>query len=155
MQLLALLAAAFALSSSAFAPGRTIPRQYTCDGADRSPPLRWSAPPRGTRELALVMEDIDAPGGSYFTHWTAWGIKPSARGLAGGAHPPREGKTSFGRVGYGGPCPPAGKPHRYVFRLYALSTRLTLKAGSDRFAFSVAINGHVIGEARLVGRYGR
>lgn len=154
MQLLALLAAAFALSSPAFAPGKTIPRQYTCDGANTSPPLRWGTPPARTRSLALVVDDPDAPGGT-FTHWIAWGIKPSASRLAAGAHPPREGTGSFGRVGYGGPCPPPGAPHRYVFKLYALSAPLTLAAGADRSAFEKAIRGKVLARATLIGRYGR
>jgi Raf kinase inhibitor-like YbhB/YbcL family protein len=154
MTAVAILVSAFALSSPAFAPAKTIPQTYTCDGADRSPPLRWSAPPPGTRSLALMMDDPDAPGGT-FTHWLAWGIEPTSRGLAAGARPPLEGTASFGRVGYGGPCPPPGKPHRYVFRLFALRSPLPLRAGADRAAFLAALKGRMIRVAVLVGRYGR
>jgi len=151
---IAIFASAFALSSPAFGPGKTIPRQHTCDGADRSPPLRWTAPPAGTRSFALLMDDPDAPSGT-FTHWLGWGLKPTSRGLAAGAHPPREGTASFGRVGYGGPCPPSGKPHRYFFRLYALRAPLPLQPGADLAAFEAALEGRVIRTAVLVGRYGR
>lgn len=154
MTALAILVSALALSSPAFAAGKTIPQKYTCDGADRSPPLRWTAPPPATRSLALLMDDPDAPSGT-FTHWIAWGIKPTSRGLAAGAHPPQEGTASFGRVGYGGPCPPPGKPHRYFFRLYALRAPLPLEPGADRAAFEAALKGRVLRTAVLMGRYGR
>jgi phosphatidylethanolamine-binding protein (PEBP) family uncharacterized protein len=101
-----LLVAAFGLTSPAFRQGERIPVEYTCDGANVSPALRWTAPPQGTKSFALIMDDPDAPGGT-FTHWTAWNISPKARGLKQGARAPREGTTSFGRVGYRGPCPPA------------------------------------------------
>ncbi len=150
--MLELLAVAFTLASPAFGPGGTIPKQYTCDGANRQPPLRWTAPPSGTRSLALLMDDPDAPGGT-FTHWLAWGISEKARSLT--SRPPREGAGSFGRVGYGGPCPPRGPAHRYVFRLYALRSPLPLPAGSDRRAFEAALKGRVLRVATLVGRYRR
>jgi hypothetical protein len=151
---LLVLAASFSLTSPAFEPGQTIPVEYTCDGANVSPALRWTAPPGGTRSFALIMDDPDAPGGT-FTHWTAWNISPKARGLKRGARPPREGTTSFGRAGYGGPCPPPGAPHRYVFKLYALRAVLELPAGARRPALEKALRGKVLRRATLIGRYGR
>jgi len=100
------------------------------------------------------MDDPDAPGGT-FTHWTAWNIPPKARGLKQGARAPREGTTSFGRVGYRGPCPPAGAPHRYFFKLYALRTTLALPAGGGRPALEKAMKGKVLKRVSLVGLYGR
>ena len=101
------------------------------------------------------MDDPDAPGGT-FTHWLAWNISPRARGLKRGARPPREGATSFGRTGYGGPCPPPpGVPHRYFFKLYALRAQLALPAGAGRPALEKAIKGKVLKRASLVGLYGR
>jgi Raf kinase inhibitor-like YbhB/YbcL family protein len=150
----ALIAAAFALSSPAFAGDHGIPRQYTCDGAGRSPALRWTAPPRGTRSLALEVVDPDAPSGT-FTHWLAWGIRPSARRLAAGARPPHQGRNSAGTIGYTPPCPPPGPAHHYVFKLYALRRPLPLRAGASRSAFDRALRGRVLRVARLVGRYGR
>lgn len=148
------LVTAFGLASPAFEPGQTIPVEYTCDGLNVSPALRWTTPPRGTKSFALIMDDPDAPGGT-FTHWLAWNISPKARGLRRGAHPPREGATSFSRVGYGGPCPPSGTPHRYFFKLYALRTPLALPAGSGRPALEKAMKGKVLKRVSLVGLYGR
>jgi Raf kinase inhibitor-like YbhB/YbcL family protein len=150
---IAAFAAAFALTSPAFAPGHAIPHQYTCDGANRSPALRWTAPPRGTRSLALSVTDPDAPSGT-FTHWLAWGIKPGVRRLAAGARPPRQGQTSTGSIGYIGPCPPAGT-HRYIFKLWALKSPLPLRSGASRVAFLRAVKPRLIRVATLVGRYGR
>ena len=97
----------FLLTSSAFAEGGTIPRRYTCDGQDRSPSLSWTAPPTGSRSLALILDDPDAPGGR-FIHWLAWGITPDSGGLGEGEAAPLEGRNDFGTVGYRGPCPPRG-----------------------------------------------
>ncbi len=133
--MLATLSVALALTSPAFHAGGTIPSLYTCAGADVSPPLRWTAPPRGTRSLALSVTDPDAGG---FVHWRAWGIAASTRALASGARPPHEGRNGFGRVGYGGPCPPPGPAHHYVFELRALDAR-----------------GRVLATGRLVGLFGR
>ena len=154
VSLLSLLASVFALSSPAFASGHAIPQQYTCDGAGRSPALRWTAPPRGTRSLALAVEDPDAPSGT-FTHWLAWGIKPTVRRLAAGSRPPRQGRNSAGTVGYTGPCPPAGPAHHYIFKLYALRRPLPLRAGASQSSFDRALRGRVLRVARLVGLYGR
>jgi Raf kinase inhibitor-like YbhB/YbcL family protein len=139
------------LSSPAFAAGGRIPRSFTCDGAEKIVPLRWSGVPAGTRSFAVVVDDPDAPSGT-FTHRLAWAIPAAARSLAGRA--PREGSTSAGRVGWVGPCPPSGV-HRYVFRLYALRSPLRLDAGADRAALLAALKGHVLASATLIGRYGR
>jgi Raf kinase inhibitor-like YbhB/YbcL family protein len=144
----------FRLSSPAFHAGGRIPVRYTCDGADVSPPLWWTAPPRGTRSLALLVTDVSTP--RRYTHWLAWAISPRARGLASGAHAPREGTNDFGRRGYGGPCPPAGPAHRYVFRLYALRAPLTVAAGADAATVRRALSRQrPLAVATLVGTYGR
>jgi hypothetical protein len=148
------LVAAFGLTSPAFDQGQTIPVEYTCDGLNVSPALRWVSPPRGTKSFALIMDDPDAPGGT-FTHWLAWNISSKARGLKRGAHRPREGMTSFSRVGYGGPCPPPGTPHRYFFKLYALRAPLALPAGAGRSALERAMRGKILKQVSLVGLYGR
>jgi len=148
------LAAAFALSSPAFAAGQTIPARYSCDGANRRPALRWTSPPRGTRSFALLVEDPDAPSGT-FTHWLAWGIRPTVRRLAAGARPPRQGRNSAGSIGYTGPCPPPGPAHHYVFRLYALRRPLPLASGAGRAAFDRALRGRVLRTTKLVGLYAR
>jgi Raf kinase inhibitor-like YbhB/YbcL family protein len=150
---LALLAAAFTLSSPAFRPGGTIPAAFTCDGSNARPTLVWTAPPSGTRSFAISVLDPDAPSGT-FTHWLAWGLSASARSLGRTARPPREGANDAGQRGWTGPCPPSGT-HRYVFRLYALRSPLPLRAGADRAAFEAALKGRVIRVATLVGRYRR
>lgn len=143
------------LRSPAFADGEPIPKQYTCDGEDVSPPIEWSASPAGTRSLALSLDDPDA--GRYpFTHWLAWGLPAAAGSLPEGKPPPQEGRNDFGASGYRGPCPPPGKPHRYVFRLYALDTEAELEPGVDRRrSFDEAIAGHVLGSRELTGLYER
>jgi Raf kinase inhibitor-like YbhB/YbcL family protein len=153
MSALLSIVVAFALSSPAFPNGGLVPRNYTCDGSRVSPPLRWTAPPRGTRSLALSVKDPDAPGGT-FVHWTAWGISPRSRGLGRGQRPPVQGRNSAGSRGYTPPCPPSGT-HHYVFRLYALRSKLRLAAGASPAAFDRALRGRVIAVARLVGRYRR
>lgn len=152
--LAAALAVALALTSPAFHAGGAIPRSYTCDGKDVSPPLRWSHVPPRTQTFALRLDDPDAPGGT-FTHWTLWNLPAKTTGIATGFKWSFQGKSSFGRVGYGGPCPPSGPRHHYVFRLYALDARLTLRRGATPSQFSAALRGHVIASARLVGLYGR
>ena len=127
----------FVLASPAFGNGGTIPRTYTCDGAGRSPPLRWTAPPAGSVRLRLRVVDPDAPGG-HFVHWDAERIAPRAGSVAAGRHLRGEQVNSFGMRGWGGPCPPRGQTHRYVFTLDALSR-----------------TGRVLAEAKLVARYGR
>ena len=153
MSALLSIVVAFALSSPAFSSGGLVPRIYTCDGRGVSPPLRWTSPPGGTRSLALSVKDPDAPGGT-FVHWTAWNISPHSRGLRRGQRPPVEGRNSAGSRGYTPPCPPSGT-HHYVFRLYALRSKLRLAAGASPSAFDRALRGRVIAVARLVGRYRR
>ena len=143
----------FALTSAAFAAGAPIPRVYTCDGRNVSPPLRWTDPPAGTRSFAILMDDPDAPGGT-FTHWLGWNIPATARSLRVGQHAPVEGTNDAQRIGYVGPCPPSGR-HRYVFHLYALRAPLRLAAGSSRSAFLAALRGKTLAVARLVGPYAR
>jgi Raf kinase inhibitor-like YbhB/YbcL family protein len=146
----------FALRSPAFEDGQPIPRLHTCEGDDVSPALEWTAPPAGTRSLALVVEDPDAPGGT-FTHWLTWGIAPDAAGLAEGQRPPLEGRNDFGRRGWRGPCPPPGHgPHRYVFRVVALDTTLDdLSSGAAARGVDEAVSGHVLAAAELIGTFER
>jgi Raf kinase inhibitor-like YbhB/YbcL family protein len=142
------------VSSSAFAEGGTIPRRYTCDGEDVSPPLAVSGLPSGVRELALLVEDPDAPHGT-FVHWVAWGIDPAKPTLAEGSAPAGSGVNGFGRQGYGGPCPPRGSNHRYVFTVLALSRPSGLRAGASADDLRTAVKGAVLAEGKLTGRYGR
>jgi Raf kinase inhibitor-like YbhB/YbcL family protein len=145
----------FQLFSDSFSDGGDIPTRHTCDGENISPTLRWSGAPDGTRSLALIVDDPDAPAGT-FTHWLAWGLDPAAGGLEEGARAPVEGRNDFGRIGYGGPCPPPGHGrHRYVFRLYALDTGLALAPGAKREQLERAIDGHVLQVAQLTGGYAR
>src|ERR687888_2068340 len=118
-------AAAFRLTSPAFRSGGAIPKRFSCDGADVSPPLRWTAAPPRARTLALQVVDVSTP--SKFVHWLGWGMSPRSRGLAAGARPPRQGRNDFGRVGWDGPCPPTGTTHRYAFVLLALANPLPLR----------------------------
>jgi Raf kinase inhibitor-like YbhB/YbcL family protein len=145
----------FALSSEAFAHGEAIPQRHACEGQDVSPPLSWTDPPAGTRALALVVDDPDAPVGT-FTHWLAWSIAPGARGLAEGEAPPAEGRNDFGTTGWRGPCPPHGRgPHRYFFRLRALDEALDIGEGAGRHVLERALRGHVLTTAELMGTYER
>ncbi len=145
----------FTLTRSAFADGQPIPRRHTCEGEDLSPDLAWSAPPEGSRSLALIVDDPDAPGGT-FTHWLAWGLEPGAGGLAEGEGGPVEGRNDFGTTGYRGPCTPPGHgPHRYFFRLHAIDAELDLPAGAGKRELERALDGHVLAVAELVGTYER
>jgi Raf kinase inhibitor-like YbhB/YbcL family protein len=150
----AAVAAALVVTSPAFHNGGAIPTRYTCDGKDVSPPLRWSHVPTRARTLALRLDDPDAPGGT-FTHWTIWNLSATTSGIAAGAKWSFQGTNSFGRVGYGGPCPPPGSRHHYVFRLYALDTRLTIRRGARSTQLAAGLRGHVVGTARLVGLFRR
>ena len=149
------------LKTDAFPPGGDIPDRFTFDGANVSPALSWSAPPAGTQSLALIMDDPDAPRGTW-VHWVLYDLPATTRELSEGVAPKgalpsggRQGRNDFGRLGYGGPCPPPGKPHRYVFRLYALDTKLDAKAGETRAQLDRAMRGHVLAEADIMGRYSR
>ena len=147
--------AVFELLSPAFDSGQPIPARYTCEGDDASPPLIWSGVPEGTASLALVVDDPDAPSGT-FTHWLAWEIGPEAAELREGESPPAEGRNDFGSVGWRGPCPPHGHgPHRYFFRLYALDGSLDLRAGADSSEVGRALEDRVPAAAELVGTYER
>jgi Raf kinase inhibitor-like YbhB/YbcL family protein len=151
----------FSLHSSAFAAGESIPRKHTCDGADQSPPLEWSELPAGTKSLFLILEDPDAPSG-VFTHWVLFNLPPEPAALPAAvakqavlANGAMHGRNDFRRGGYGGPCPPHGQTHRYVFRLYALDAPLRLTPGGPPSEVREAANGHILGEAELIGMYGR
>ena len=149
------------LSSPAFEEGDSIPIKYTCEGQDISPPLVWSEPPEGTQSFVLIMDDPDAPGG-VFTHWVIFNISPDTGKLTEAVSAQSrllgvalQGKNDFGRIGYGGPCPPPGRPHRYQFSLYALEQSLDLKAGASRKQVIEAMQGHVLAYGRLTGTYQR
>lgn len=152
--------AAITLSGSTLTAGR-VPRESTCDGNDASPRLSWSAPPNGTQSLALTVSDPDASGGT-FTHWVIFNLPPGSNGLPQGV-PKRgqlsdgslQGRNDFGKIGYGGPCPPHGNSHRYVFSLFALDRNLDAIAGSDRSQVESAMNGHILTRAELTARYDR
>jgi Raf kinase inhibitor-like YbhB/YbcL family protein len=152
---------AFELTSTAFQDGEPIPRQYTGDGRNISPPLQWRDPPAGTRGLALICEDPDAPRGT-FTHWVVFNLPAESRELAEsvpseGALPngTTQGINDFGKVGYGGPSPPPGKPHRYLFKLQALDQPVELPPGATKSQLLAAVKGHVLGEAQFMGTFGR
>jgi Raf kinase inhibitor-like YbhB/YbcL family protein len=145
----------FTLSSEAFAHGDEIPRRHTCEGEDISPALSWSDPPPETRTLALIVDDPDAPRGT-FTHWVAWNIDPMAGGLAEGEAAPAEGRNGFGTAGWSGPCPPPGRgAHRYFFRLHALDAEVHVGVRAGRRELERAIAGHVLTTAELTGRFER
>jgi hypothetical protein len=148
------------VKSSAFQNGDMIPSKYTCEGADISPPLEWTAPPKGTQSLALISDDPDAPMGTWI-HWVFYNLPPTVTSLPeavpplptlkqGGVH----GMTSFMRLGYGGPCPPTGT-HRYFFKLYALDIQLDLAPGATKKDLLDAMKGHILAEGELVGKYKR
>jgi Raf kinase inhibitor-like YbhB/YbcL family protein len=142
------------LTSAAFGDGEEIPARHTCDGDDVSPPLAWTTPPDGTVSLALCLDDPDA--GRYpFTHWLAWGLPAAAGSLGEGEPAAEEGRNDFGAPGYRGPCPPPGKPHRYLFRLYALDAELELGLADRRLSFDAVLEGHVVETAELAGVYER
>ncbi len=149
--MVAALTTAFLLWSPAFHAGHAIPQRYTCDGAEASPPLRWKAPPRGTKAFALFVIDVDA---GPFTHWTLWDLPPSSRGVAASTRWRLQGRNSFGRIGYAGPCPPSGR-HRYVFTLYALRRKLGLPRGAATRDFTHALPRSVIATSTITGIYRR
>jgi Raf kinase inhibitor-like YbhB/YbcL family protein len=148
------------LISSAFSEGAMIPGKYTCDGEDVSPPLNWRALPAGTKSLALICDDPDAPVGTW-VHWVYYDIPAGTEGLPENVVPderPAQGGTQgvndFRKIGYGGPCPPGGT-HRYYFKLYALDTPLNLSSGATKKQVLKAMENHIIGQVQLMGKYKR
>jgi Raf kinase inhibitor-like YbhB/YbcL family protein len=147
------------LESSAFSEGGQIPRQYTCDGRDISPPLSWSGVPEGAKSLALICDDPDAS--KTWVHWVIFDLPARTSGLPE-AVPARgsvlgggtQGTNDFRKVGYGGPCPPSGT-HRYMFKLFALDTELKLSSGATSADLERAVKGHILGQATLMGKYSR
>jgi len=145
----------FVLRSSAFENNSNIPSKYTCDGQDINPPLSISGIPENAQGLILIVEDPDAPMGT-FCHWTMWNISPQVTEISENSVPEgaTEGQTDFGKTGYGGPCPPSGT-HRYFFKLYALDVKLDLNEGAGKTEVERAMEGHVLGGAELIGLYSR
>jgi hypothetical protein len=151
----------FELKSSAFQPNQMIPKKYTCQGADVSAPLSWSSSPANAKSFALIMDDPDAPMGTW-VHWVAYDLPGDARELPEGvpaqetlSSGTKQGINDFKKVGYGGPCPPPGKPHRYFFKLYALDKKTDLRPRATKQQVLDAIKGHTLAEAQLVGTYQR
>lgn len=151
------------ITSSAFAHGATIPRRYTGDGEDVSPPLSFAGVPDEAAELVLICHDPDAPRAGGWTHWVVYGMAPDLTGLPEAIPAePRvsdpalvQGENSWGRIGYGGPAPPPGKPHRYQFRLYAVRNALNLEPGATKDQVEAAMKDQIVAEAMLEGLYGR
>ena len=148
------------ITSPAFEDGGMIPAKYTCDGEDISPPLQWDVAANGIKSIALICDDPDAPMGT-FVHWVLFNLPAETRQLSenipadevlpNGA---KQGTTDFGRVGYGGPCPPSGT-HRYFFKIYALDTQIDLPAGARKSQLLKAMEGHILGQGQLIGKYKR
>lgn len=157
------IAMTFALTSTAFADNGTIPQQFTCDGSNVSPALTWNGAPPNTRTFALIADDPDAPAGTW-VHWVLFNLPGNSTALPenvardetlaslGNA---AQGRNDFKKIGYGGPCPPSGKPHRYFFKLYALDTALALHPGSTKAQVEAAMHGHIVATAQLIGSYSR
>lgn len=152
---------AFAVKSPDFSSGGDIPLEFTCTGEDRSPALEWTGAPEGTKSFALIADDPDAPAGTW-VHWVIFNIPHSAHALAGAVERKdqlsdgtRQGRNDFRKIGYNGPCPPPGKPHRYFFKLYALDSELKLAPGSSKSDVEKAMEGHTLGRAEWIGRYRR
>ena len=148
------------IASPHFSEGEMIPKQYTCDGPDISPELTWEGIPNGALSLVLICDDPDAPMGTW-VHWVLFNIPPGETGLSAQIKPEASlsngalhGTNDFGRLGYGGPCPPGGT-HRYYFKLYALDIKLSLESGATKAEVEKAMEGHILAEARLMGKYSR
>jgi Raf kinase inhibitor-like YbhB/YbcL family protein len=149
------------VTSTAFQQGMIIPKQYTGDGVDQSPPLRWSEPPSGTKSIALICDDPDAPIGTW-VHWVLFNLPTQSRELEEGVPTiatlpsgAKQGKNDFGNIGYGGPAPPKGKAHRYFFKLYALGVAVDLAPGATKAQLEGAMKGHILAEGQLMGTYKR
>lgn len=150
---------AFQITATAFRDGSSIPKRFTCDGPDVSPALSWGDPPAGTRSLAIIADDPDAPAGTW-VHWVLYDLPAETRKLPEGVAKDRElpngalqGRNDFGKIGYNGPCPPRGSEHRYFFKLYALDSKTGLKAGATKSELERAMKGHVLAQAQLVGKF--
>jgi len=149
------------LKTTSFTPGGFIPKRFTCEAADVSPDLAWTDPPQGTQSFALIEDDPDAPSGT-FVHWVVYDLpadyRKLAEALSKNAQMPdgaRQGTNDFSRTGYNGPCPPPGRPHRYFIRLYALDTILNLRPAARRKELDAAMQGHILAQAELMGRFQR
>jgi Raf kinase inhibitor-like YbhB/YbcL family protein len=152
---------AFTLSAPAFDPGGQIPSRYTCDGADQSPALTWHGGPSGTKSFALIVDDPDAPAGTW-VHWVVYDLPAETTALPEGVvksdalpNGGKQGSNDFRKVGYNGPCPPPGKPHRYFFKLYALDGPIGLQPRATKTQVLRAIEGHVLGQTEMIGTYKR
>ena len=152
---------AFAITSVSFPNSGDIPKKFTCDGADVSPELSWTEAPPGTQSFALIADDPDAPSGTW-THWVLFDLSSTADSLPEGMSKidelpggERQGRNDFRKIGYNGPCPPPGKPHRYFYRLYALDRKLDLKPGASKQEVEQAMEGGVLGQAEWMGKYQR
>jgi Raf kinase inhibitor-like YbhB/YbcL family protein len=143
------------VTSSAFSEGQSIPEKYTCDGQNVSPPIKWSGASEKTKSIAIICEDPDAPSGT-FSHWVLYDLPGSTKELAeGSSGGGKEGVNGFGKKGYGGPCPPPGPAHGYFFRIYALDTESLSNAGSSKENITAAMQGHILAQRQLMGRYKR
>ena len=142
------------ISSAAISEGAIIPSEFTCSGENQSPPLRWTGVPSNTKSLALIVDDPDAPSGT-FTHWIVYDIGPGSEGLKAGEVAGKQGLNSLGKAAYMGPCPPPGRPHHYHFSLFALDSNPDLHNQPDAQALRDAMAGHIIQSAELVGMFGR
>lgn len=143
------------VSSSAFAEGESIPAKYTCDGDDISPPLMWSGVPESAHSAVLIMDDPDAPVGTW-VHWVLYDLPADVNGLHEGDRDIGvDGVNSWNNLGYGGPCPPPGDPHRYYFKLYILDTELYLQTGATKAEIEKVMQDHIMAEGQMMGKYGR
>lgn len=149
-----------AITSKAFDEGSLIPSKYTCDGVDVSPPLRWDGIPEGAASIALICDDPDAPMGTW-VHWVLFNLPARAKELAENittdetlTDGTRQGINDFGKIGYGGPCPPSGT-HRYFFKIYALDAQLDLAPGANKSQLLEAMEGHILAQGQLMGKYKR
>jgi Raf kinase inhibitor-like YbhB/YbcL family protein len=149
------------ITSAAFRNGAEIPKKFTCDGADVSPSLSWTGTPGQTQSFTLIADDPDAPAGTW-THWVLYDLPAGVTELQENVskvdklpNDARQGRNDFRKLGYGGPCPPPGKPHRYYFKLYAVDTKLNLAPGASKDEVEKALQGHVVAKAELMGRYSR
>jgi Raf kinase inhibitor-like YbhB/YbcL family protein len=149
------------LNSPDFTPGGNIPKQFTCEGANISPALKWNDPPTATQSFVLIADDPDAPAGTW-VHWVISDLPANLRALPQNfpkneqsADGSRQGRNDFGEIGYDGPCPPPGKPHRYFFKLYALDAKLNFAPGATKKQIEQAMQGHILAEGEYIGRFSR